>query len=1234
MDGAKSDTHMTFRVLGPLEVDRDGGRIDIGGRRLRTLLALLLLSPGQTVPFPILVSGVWDGDPPSAVGNALQALVSRLRASLGRDLVAAETSGYRLVISLDRVDSYCFVRLVTEGRAALTRGDAAEARRVLTDALALWRGPALADLAGVEAADAEIARLEGLRLAAIEDRIDAGLSLGAYAEVAGELSPLIAAHPLRERLRGQLMRALYGSGRQVEALAAYEAARTDFAERLGTDPSPELATLHLSILRGAPLPTTTPEPSPPTQAGPPPEAHQRDQRRPEGSASGFERSRGSASGYTEGPASGLTEGSGSASGLTEGSGSGSGRSEGSGCGSGRSEGSASGRGKPAPGVYVPGGKKGNLRARLTSFVGREKDVRHTGSMLAKHRLVTLLGPGGAGKTRLAVESGEALADETPDGVWMAELAPVRDPQGVPQAVLAALGLRDTRRAPVWPPGAVPPESVDLTTRLVAGLGSRRQLIILDNCEHVIDAAARLADRILAECPGVRILATSREPLGITGELLWPVQPLDHEHAQNLFADRAATARPGYVVDGDAVAVARICRELDGMPLAIELAAARLRTLSAAQIADRLDDRFRLLTGGSRTALPRHQTLRAVVEWSWDLLDERERVLARRLAAFAGGSTLDAVETVCSGEGLPREQVLDVLARLVDKSLVICDNERYRMLETIRAYAMERLRESGEERPVRLAHARFFTGLAETAEPELRRADQVRWLATLSDEHDNLTAALRWAAGAQDHDLGLRLVGALGWYWFLAGRRSEGAQRAAEVIALVTTPRALTPPPPCTVETAGGAGTSVAPGTAISGTAISGRAVPGAGSAAPGVAAGGPIGGFAGGMDGDAPLGHAAMADIGAADGVEPRMLALALTVCGILMAGGTNQWHDSKVVLLKGVRLARASVPRPWPAMISLAEPVLGLFQDLAPEPEHFATELFDDPDPWVVAAAHLIRAHIHYDRGQIAQGEADVHRALDRFRAVGDRWGVGTAMGALAEVSTLRGDDATTIAVVKEALALVDEIGAVEDTPYMRTRLAMALNASGDRAGAQRVLDQALDICRTAGDRMGESGVHSVRGDLAREEGKHRLARLHYEEAIRLATDPAVFPAHFRALLLSSLGLLEEQAGDLRAARRSHAEALRLALDAHDGAAFGLMLIALAGLVVCEGDAAKAATLLGAAARLRGIDDVIGYDHVRITEMTTAALGPEEYHRCFERGRSMSREEIDSLAEKYLAER
>ncbi|WP_405146404.1 winged helix-turn-helix domain-containing protein [Sphaerisporangium sp. NBC_01403] len=1129
MDGAKSDTRVSFGVLGPLEVRHDGARLDIGGRRLRTLLALLLLSPGRTVPFATLVAGVWEADPPSAVGNALQALVSRLRATLGRGLVATETSGYRLVISPDQVDAHRFARLAADGRTALARGDAGGAAGTLREALALWRGPALADLSEVEAAGAEIARLEELRLAAVEDRFDADLLLGRHAEVTGELSPLIAAHPLRERLRGQLMRALYGSGRQVEALAAYQAARADFAARLGADPSPALAALHLGMLRGDPPTAVAPEPGTPEQG-------------------------------------------------------------------------------QEPEMRDKGHKRGNLRARLTSFVGRRDDVRRAGSLLAEHRLVTMLGPGGAGKTRLAVESGEALAGRMPDGVWLAELAPVRDPEGVPQAVLAALGMRDTRRVPV----RTPAPDADLTGRLVAGIGSRRQLIILDNCEHLVDAAARLADRILAECPGVRILATSREPLGITGELLWPVQPLDHENALSLFADRAATARPGYVMDGDAEAVARICRELDGMPLAIELAAARLRTLSAGQIADRLDDRFRLLTGGSRTALPRHQTLRAVVEWSWDLLDGRELVLARRLAAFAGGASLDAVETVCSGGGLPREEVLDVLARLVDKSLVVCENERYRMLETIRAYAAERLAESGEEHRVRRAHARFFTGMAETAEPELRRAGQVKWLAALSAEHDNLTAALRWAVGSADRGLGVRLVGALGWYWFLAGRRAEGAQRAAEVIALVDDPDA---------------GDDLGRGEGLDGGDHRGRLD--AGGHRGRLDAGedpGRGGGLDAGEDGGPPDDRGGLDSGGDAE-VGPRRLALALTVHGILMAGGTNQWQEARDVLTRAMALARSSVPRPWPAMVSLAEPMLVLFiPDVAPDQERTMADMFGDPDPWVVACAHLLRAHVHYNAGRIAEGEADVGSSLRHFRAVGDRWGIGTAMGALTEVSMLRGDNATAISVLREALALLDEIGAVEDTPYMRTRLAMALNASGDPAGAQAVLDHALDICVNAGDRVGESGVHSVRGDFAREEGKPALARWHYEEAIRLAVDPLVFPAHFRALLHSSLGLLAEQEGDLRAARESHLEALRLARDAKDGGAYGLVLIAVAGLVVREGDAARAAVLLGAASRIRGIQDVIGYDHVRITEATTAALGPENYTRYFERGRKILPEEIPAL--------
>ncbi|MET8161188.1 BTAD domain-containing putative transcriptional regulator [Sphaerisporangium sp. NPDC005289] len=1125
MDAAAPETRLSFALLGPLEVVHDGAPLAIGGRRLRALLASLLLSAGRTVPVDMLVSAVWDTGPPSGAGNALQALVSRLRAALGRDLVAAEASGYRLVISPDQVDVHRFVRLAAEGREALARGEAAGAADILGDALGLWRGPALTDLTGAGEADSEIAsqiaRLEGLRLAAVEDRAEAGLLLGRHADLPAELPALIAAHPLRERPHGLLMRALYAAGRRVEALAAYQAARDTFAAHLGADPSPALAALHLSMLRG-----THREP-----AAPP--------RRTAG---------------TEAAAMNLAAGgedggvaSGSPPVVAQG-------------GDGVHGGGGGGVAAGALGVAGHGGKgnepggtgarKGNLRARLTSFVGRDKDLRHAAELLGRHRLVTLLGPGGAGKTRLAVEAGERLASQTPAGVWLAELAPVRDPEDVPRAVLAALGLRDTGRAPMRAQAPVPFETADLTATVVAALGPGERLIILDNCEHVVEAAARLADRILADRPQVRILATSREPLRIGGELLWHVPPLDHEHARSLFADRAAMARPGHTPDDEAVA--RICRELDGMPLAIELAAARLRTLSAGQIADRLDDRFRLLTGGSRTALPRHQTLRAVVEWSWDLLDEPERVLARRLAVFAGGATFEAVETVCADGVLTRAEVLDTLGRLVDKSLVAFDDERYRMLETIRAYATERLAESGEEPGVRLAHARFYTALAETAEPRLRRADQVEWLACLSAEHDNLTAALRWAVGADGRDLALRLVGALGWYWFLMGRRTEGAQRAAEVMALVE-----------------------------------------------------------------------------GADDAGPRERAVAMAVQGILMAGGTTQWRESGDVLEKALRLARSSVVRPWPAMLSLAEPVLALFVTHAAGPGRLLSEMFGDPDPWVVASAHLLRAHLRYNTGRLAEGEADVRAALEGFRDVGDRWGVSTAMAALAEVSTLRGDNATTITTISEALTLVEEIGAVEDTPYMRTRLAMALHASGDRAAAHAVLDRAMDTCRTSGDLMAESGVHSVRGDFAREEGDLPLARFHYERALARASDD-LMPAPFRALLHSSMGLLAEQEGEPKAAREAHAEALRLAWSTHDAGALGLALIAVAGLVVRE-DATAAAMLLGAAARVRGLDDVVGHDHVRIAGAAVTALGSKEYRLAHERGRALPPSALRTLLDRHL---
>lgn len=336
-------------------------------------------------------------------------------------------------------------------------------------------------------------------------------------------------------------------------------------------------------------------------------------------------------------------------------------------------------------------------------------------------------------------------------------------------------------------------------RLVAAVRERSTLLILDNCEHVIDAAAAFADRLVRECRRLRILATSREPLGITGEALWQVEPLAlpaegartsdaaSSPAVRLLRDRAGAVRKDIGSDEHTLsAMVRICQALDGIPLAIELAAARLRTMSLDQLAGRLDDRFRLLTGGSRTALPRHKTLRAVVDWSWGLLTEAERAVLRRLAAFSGGASLEAVERVCADEILAGQQVLDLLTALTEKSLLVADGEgtpRYRMLGTIREYAADRLAEAAETERMRQAHLAYFTEQAETAEPHLRRAEQLEWLAALTVEHDNISAALRGAiADGQAHGA-MRLVAAAGWYWFLGGHKVEGTELSIAAASL-------------------------------------------------------------------------------------------------------------------------------------------------------------------------------------------------------------------------------------------------------------------------------------------------------------------------------------------------------------------------------------------------------------------------------------------------------------------
>lgn len=681
-------------MLGPFEVRTDDGDlVDVPGARLRGLLIALALRTGHAVPKASLVDWIWGEHPPSDATNALQRLVSRLRKALPDGVIEGQTDGYRLALEPDAVDAVRFERLVSAGRTLAENSP----RRVqlLAAALGLWRGAAMQDIGLQDSAafDTAVARLDSLRLTATEERIDAEIALGRGAEMVVELTDLVAAHPVRERFAAALMRALVAAGRDSEALQVYERAREALADALGAYPSPELAALHVALLRGE-------------------------------------------------------------------------------------LGQAVRQGKAGRGT--------NLRAELTTLVGRGADVAAVRELVAEHRLTTLIGPAGSGKTRLATETARTLVGDLPDGVWLVELAAVRVNGGVTdvaQSTLTGLSLRDSLLA-----GA---PNAELMDRLVVAIREREALLVLDNCEHVIEAAAVFAHRMLGECRRLRILATSREPLGITGEALWPVKPLalpegdagpdeiTASPAVQLLRDRAGAVGRDLGTDAHTLATtARVCRALDGIPLAIELAAARLRTMSVDQLANRLDNRFRLLTSGSRTALPRHKTLRASVDWSWELLSGAERMVLRRLSVFSHGASLEAAERICAGDTVEPDQVLELLTALTEKSLLLAEGDgapRYRMIGTIKEYARHRLTEAGETNRARHTHLAYFTELVETAEPNLRRAEQLDWLATLETEHGNIGAAMRGALAAGEAQAAMRLAASAGWYWWLGGHKTEGIE---------------------------------------------------------------------------------------------------------------------------------------------------------------------------------------------------------------------------------------------------------------------------------------------------------------------------------------------------------------------------------------------------------------------------------------------------------------------------
>jgi predicted ATPase/DNA-binding SARP family transcriptional activator len=705
------------------------------------------------------------------------------------------------------------------------------------------------------------------------------------------------------------------------------------------------------------------------------------------------------------------------------------------------------RGDPAP-APVPGPPtrpaparvRGNLPARLTSFVGREADLRLLRRDLADARLVTLLGPGGSGKTRLSLEAAEAGAADWPDGVWVAELAPVRDPATVAETVLTAVGARQTVLRGTAAEGlrAAADTSRDVLAQLAEHCGTRRMLLVLDNCEHLVEAAAGLAEALLLQCPHVTVLATSRERLGVPGERLRPVEPLPGPTALRLLADRGAAARPGFDVAQDPAACTEICRRLDGLPLAIELAAARLRALTPRALADRLDDRFRLLTGGSRTVLPRQQTLRAVVDWSWDLLTPAERAVLRRLSVFSGGCALEEAETVCADSSSVEEgDVAAILAALVDKSLVLAAPDdpapddpagagrmRYRLLETVAEYATERLAEAGESDAVAHRHLVAYRELARTTDDLLHGPDQVRHLDRLESEHDNIRAALRRAVATGAEHEALCLVHAMGWFWQIRNHRADARNWARAAAALGPDPFAppVAPAPPmprrCT--------------------------------------------------DAPPPMDDALLQE--ARRGV--RMMLLADEE-----SGWSKDHRDPAVKqLLDGVVAAYATKPAlpqtcRLPGLLWFLAPMMtGRFDLLLDAVEATVEGCRAHGHDWELGMALQLRAKVGNDIAEARdRAAADADEALEVFTRLGDAWGIAEALAGRGEARELRG--AYTEAAEDYCRAVDYALGlrAHAQVPVLKARLGSALLETGDpddEAEGERLLVEAVRESDEAADR------------------------------------------------------------------------------------------------------------------------------------------------------------------------
>ena len=841
----------------------------------------------------------------------------------------------------------------------------------------------------------------------------------------------------------------------------------------------------------------------------------------------------------------------------------------------------------------------NLPAQLTSFVGREAELAELDKLLGPQRLVTLVGAGGCGKTRLAAQLAAEVAEAYPDGVWWVDLAPLTDPGLVPRAVMGALELLDTR-------------GLDPLERITGYLRHRRVLLVLDNCEHVLASTAALVDGMLRGCPDLAALATSREALGVAGESAWRVPPLalpaDEEpsaetilasEAVRLFLERAADARPGFVVDASGAAtVAAICARLDGIPLAIELAAARIRSLSPQRVLDGLAHRFRLLTGGARTAVARQQTLEASVEWSHDLLSDTERVLFRRLAAFSGGFSLEAAEEVCALDSLESWEILTLLSDLVDKSLVVFDGERYRLLQTIHDFANGRLLAAGEADAVRARHVVWFTGRAEAAAAELERGPTPEVLARLDEDHDNLRAAMEWALATKDDESALRLVGALTLFWHVHGNYSESLDWYRRVLAAVPAD-----PSPLRAKALWGLGH---------------------------------LGLFSMDVPGGYGTAETEQAAALARELEDPVLLGRALVDQSLLMLFAAP---DAAVATLEQAAEAARRADDDWTLASALS---FGAFTwifdrdrpDLA-GPSLDELSLRSDSLYWRVWRDMCLG--LAYGRqGRLSEGSETLAAALAGAWKLGDPQLEAFCAAFLSDLRISLGDYEGASSVATRSLAWQCR-SAFTRAELVQIKLAVAALAQGELTEAGRHLEAASPALRQCGIPFAVQSVGMVGGRLALEQQELATARAAFEEASAIAANletPWLMVEGDNAL-----GRLALAEGDLATAEDLHHRALAICVERGFRGVAAETLEALAALAGIGESHAEGARLFGAARALREstgqqrwLLDQPAHD-AAIAELRSR-LGDAPFDQGFEEGMALQLEEAAAYASRARGER